>query len=79
MKIIAVIRRSPAKRYRVDINDEQLQRKFKKMISARQYSKAMVFAFTKGKFCGEVSGMDLLNNKVDLILTEHAVSWDLTK
>jgi len=79
MKILAVIRRSPAKRFLVDVDNKKLEKELLKLISKNKHAQAMVFAFTKGKFEREVFEKELPGIKVDMILTEHNTSWDLTK
>lgn len=79
MKILIVIRRSPAKRYLVDVPSNRLMSDVKKLVAKNRHSKAMVLAFTKGRFEREVSENDLPNIKVDAILTERNISWDLTR
>lgn len=79
MKILIVIRRSPAKRYLVDIPSNQLAADVKKLVVKNRHSQAMVLAFTKGRFEKEISENDLPNLKVDAILTEQNISWDLIK
>lgn len=79
MKILIVIRRSPAKRYLVDVPSTRLASDVKKLVAKNKHSQAMVLAFTKGRFEKEVAENELPNIKVDAILTEHNISWDLTK
>ena len=79
MKILIVIRRSPAKRYLVDVSSTRLVSGVKRLVAKNMHSKAMVLAFTKGRLEKEVAESDLPNIKVDAILTEHNISWDLTK
>lgn len=79
MKILTVIRRSPAKRFLVDIENKSLEKEFVRLLSKNKHAQAMVLALTRGKFQNEVFEDELLNLKVDVILTEHNASWDLKK
>ena len=79
MKILIVIRRSPAKRYLVDVPSTRLASDVKKLVARNKHSQAMVLAFTKGRFEKEIAESELPNIKVDAILTENNISWDLTK
>ena len=79
MKILMVIRRSPAKRYLVDVPSARLASDVKKLVAKNKHSQAMVLAFTKGRFEKEIAEGELPNIKVDAILTENNISWDLTK
>lgn len=79
MKILIVIRRSPAQRFLVELPSTCLISNVKKLLAKNKHSKAMVLALTKGRFEKEVSEEGLINVKADLILTEHNASWDLTK
>lgn len=79
MKILIVIRRSPARRYIVDVPSARLASNVKKLVAKNRHSQAMVLAFTKGRFEKEITENDLPNIKVDAILTEHNISWDLTR
>ena len=79
MRILIVIRRSPAKRYLVDVPSTHLVSDVKKLVSKNKHSQAMVLAFTRGRFEKEITERDIPNIKVDAILTEHNISWDLTK
>lgn len=79
MKILIVIRRSPAKRYLVDVPSTRSVSDVKKLVAKNKHSQAMVLAFTRGRFEKEVAENELPNIKVDAILTENNINWDLTK
>ena len=79
MKILIVIRRSPVKGYLVDVPSSRLVADVKKLVAKNKHSQAMVLAFTKGRFEEEIAENNFPNIKVDAILTEHNISWDLTK
>ena len=79
MKILVVIRRSPPRRYLVDVPSSRLASDVKKLVAKNKHSQAMVLAFTRGRFEKEITERDIPNIKVDAILTEHNISWDLTK
>lgn len=79
MKMLIVIRRSPAKRFLVDVDKGPLVRACKKLVSNNMYSDAMVLAFTKGKFNREVFESELTKLEADIILREDGVCWDLSR
>ena len=79
MKVLIVIRKSPAKRYLVDLPTNRLISDIKKLVAKNKHSQAMVLAFTKGRFEKEIAEGEFPNIKVDAILTEHNISWDLTE
>lgn len=79
MKVLVVIRRSPAQRFLVELHTDKLVKEVAALIGRRRHSKAIVTALSKGRFERQVADEELPNVKADIILTEHNVSWDLTK
>ena len=79
MKVLVVIRRSPAQRFLVKLHTDKLIKEMATLISRGRHSKAIITALSKGSLERQVSDEDLPNVKADIILTEHNVSWDLTK
>lgn len=79
MKVLVVIRRSPAQRFLVELYTDKLVKEVAALIGRRRHSKAIVTALSKGRFERQVADEELPNVKADIILTEHNVSWDLTK
>jgi hypothetical protein len=79
VKVLAVIRRSPARRFLIELNTKKLIKEVKALISERRNSKAIVTALAKGVFEREVYEDEIYDHKVDMILTEENVHWDLLK
>ena len=79
MKVLVVIRRSPAQRFLVELQSAKLVEEVSKLIGKKRHSQAIATALAKGKFEREVTDADLPNLKVNFILTEENVSWDLTE
>ena len=77
MKILVVIRRSPARQFLVELHTDKLVREVAALIDKRRHSKAIVTALSKGRFERQVADEELPGVKADIILTEHNVSWDL--
>lgn len=78
MKVLVVIRRSPAQRFLVELHTDKLIKEVTALIARRRHSKAIVTALSRGKFERQVADNELPNIKADIILTEHNVNWDLT-
>ncbi len=79
MKVLVVIRRSPVQRFLVELHTNKLVKEVATLIGRRRHSKAIVTALSKGRFERQVADDELPNVRADVILTEHNVSWDLTK
>lgn len=79
MKVLVVIRRSPARRFLIELHTNKLIREVKALISERRNSKAIATALAKGVFEREVHEDEIYSHKADMILTEESVHWDLMK
>ena len=79
MKILVVIRRSPAQRFLVELHTDKLVKEVSKLMARRRHSQAIATALSKGRFEKEVFEGELPGVKADVILTEESVCWDLTK
>ena len=79
MKVLIVIRRSPAQRFLVKLHTDKLVREMATLINKGRHSKAIVMALSKGSFERQITDEDISNVKADVILTEHNASWDLMK
>ena len=79
MKVLIVIKRSPAQRFLVKLHTDELTREVIKLIENKKNSKAMVTALTKGRFDKVVEEDELPRVEADLILTEDGASWDIKK
>jgi hypothetical protein len=79
MKVLVVIRRSPAQRFLVDLQTAKLVEEVSRLIGRRCHSQAIVTALSKGRFEKEVMDADLPSVKANFIITEENVSWDLMK
>jgi len=78
MKIIVVIKKSPAKRYLIHIQNEENVNVFMRFIGQGMRSQAIVFAFAEGVFEKELSRDELEETRADLVLSEYSSSWDIT-
>jgi len=78
MHVLVVIRKSPVRRFLVELHTNRLVREVARLAGKRKNSQAIVTALTKGKFEREVGESDLPGVKADLILTEENARWDLT-
>lgn len=79
MRVLIVIRRSPAQRLLVELHTDKLVKEVSRLVARRQNSQAIVTALAKGRFEKEVFEGDLHEIKADVIITEENVCWDLTK
>ena len=79
MKVLVVIKRSPAQRFLVELPSNRLVKEVSSLIAKRKHSKAIVAALTKGRFEREVLENEARMVKADIILTEESAHWDLTK
>ena len=79
MKILVVIRRSPAQRFLVELHTNKLVKEVETLIGKRRNSKAITTALTKGRFGREIPENEAHSIKADIILTEESVHWDLAK
>lgn len=77
MKILVVIRRSPAQRFLVELKSAELVEEIATLIGRKRHSQAIATALAKGRFEKEVTDADLPKVKASFILTEENVSWDL--
>jgi len=77
MKVICVIRRSPAQRFLVELHTNKLVKEVSTLVAKRRNSQAIATALAKGRFEKEIIEKDLPNVKADLILTEENACWDL--
>lgn len=78
MKIIVVIKRSPAKRYLIRIQDKENVNVFMRLIGQGRRSDAIVYALSEGVLEQELSHDELGRTGVDLVLSEHGAMWDVT-
>lgn len=77
MKVICVIRRSPAQRFLVELHTDKLVKEVSMLVAKRRNSQAIATALAKGRFEKEIIEGDLPKIKADLILTEENACWDL--
>jgi len=78
MRIIVVIKRSPAQRFLVELESAKLVEEVSKLVGKRCHSQAIATALSKGRFCKELADTELPKARASFILTEQNVSWDLT-
>ena len=79
MKVLVVIRRSPAQRFLVDLHTSKLVKEVAALVSKKRNSQAIATALSKGKFEREVMEGELPTVKADIILTEENICWDISK
>ncbi len=79
MRVLIVIRRSPAQRFLVELHTDRLVKEVSRLVARRRHSQAIAIALAKGMFEKEVFERDLPDVKADVILTEDNVHMDLTK
>jgi len=79
MKVLVVIKRSPSKRFLVELHTNKLVKEVARLVGKRKNSQAIMTALSKGRFEREVTDTDLPKVKADIILTEENACWDLMK
>ena len=79
MKVLVVIKKSPAQRFLVELHTDKLVKEVATLVGKRRNSQAIVTALSKGKFEQEVSEGELPKIKADLILSEESAHWDLIR
>jgi len=79
MKILVVIRRSPAQRFLVELHTNKLVKEVSTLLAKRKNSHAIVTALAKGRFDREVFEGESGQVKADVIITEESAHWDLSK
>lgn len=79
MKILVVIKRSPAQRFLVELHTNKLVKEVSDLVAKRRNSQAIVTALAKGRFEREIHENEAHGVKADIILTEESVHWDLMK
>lgn len=77
MKVLICCAKYPTRKYLVNLLTEKLINEITRLINKQQHSQAVVTAFSKGTFVGEVSEEDLGRIDADLILSENNARWDL--
>ncbi|MDD5617640.1 MAG: hypothetical protein PHG69_00960 [Candidatus Omnitrophica bacterium] len=79
MKVLVVIRRSPAKRFLVDLHTNSVRKEVANLLAKKRNSQAIATTLAKGRFDREVLEHESGQVKADIIITEEGVHWDLTK
>ena len=79
MKVLVVIRRSPTKRFLVELHTNKLVKEVSTLLAKRKNSQAIATTLAKGRFDREVHENEARSIKADIILTEESVRWDLMK
>ena len=77
MKVLVVIRSSPAQMFLLELHTERLVEEVARLLGRRKHSLAIATALAKGRFEKEVAECELPVTKADLIITEQNASWDL--
>jgi hypothetical protein len=79
MKVLVVIRRSPAKRFLVELHTNKLVKEVSMLLAKRRNSQAIAATLAKGRFYREIHENEANTVKADMILTEEGAHWDLAK
>ncbi len=77
MKILVVIRRSPAQRFLVELHTNRLVKEVSTLLARRRNSQAIATILAKGRFDGEIHENEAGKIKADIILTEESAHRDL--
>ena len=79
MKVLVVIKRSPAQRFLVELHTNKLVKEVSALLAKKRNSQAMATTLAKGRFDREVYENEAQKVKADIILTEESAHWDLAK
>jgi len=79
MKVLVVIRRSPARRFLIELHTNKLVKEVSTLLAKRRNSQAIATTLAKGRFDREIHESEAHAVKADVILTEEGVRWDLAK
>lgn len=77
MKVLVVIKRSPAQRFLVELHTNKLIKEVSTLLARRRNSQAIVTTLAKGRFDREIPESESGKIKADIILTEEGVHYDL--
>ena len=79
MKVLIVIKRSPMRRFLVDLPTSKLVKEVAQLLSKRRNSQAITTALAKGRFNREIPENETHTIKADIILSEKSAHRDLMK
>ena len=79
MKVLVVIRKSPAQRFLVELHTDSLIKEVSNLMAKRRNSQAIAAVLAKGRFDREVHESEAHDVIADMILTEESAHWDLTR
>ena len=79
MKVLVIIKRSPAQRYLVYLSTQGLIHEVRNLINNKRHSQAIVTILSKGILERNISKEELPIIKADLMLSERNAHWDLMK
>ncbi len=79
MKVLVVIKRSPAKRFLVDLHTDKVRKEVAALLAKGQNSQAIAATLAKGRFDRDVREDETHGIKADIILIGESVHWDLMK
>lgn len=79
MKILVVIRNSPAHSYLFAVTTKETADEIHDHVKDGKHSKAIDTVFRKGVFEREVAEKEIPATKARLILSESNAKWDLTR
>jgi hypothetical protein len=77
MRILVRISHNPRDSFLVKLHTQELIREIKVLLKARNNSKAIVTALTKGRIEASGDSGDLYSSGAKFILTRTRLSWDL--
>lgn len=79
MKILIVIKNSPAHSYLFTITTKETAEEINGQVRDGAHSKAIDTVFKKGVFEREVGKSEMPSTKAKLVLSDYNARWDLTK
>ena len=79
MKILIVVRNSPAQSYLFSITTKAAAKEIHDYVRKGRHSRAIDTVFRKGMFEREVHRSDIPDTKAKLILSDYSANWDLMK
>jgi len=79
MKVLVVIRKSPAWRFLAELHTNKLVKEVSTLLAKRKNSQAIAAILAKGRFDREVYEDETHGVRADIILTEKSVHWDFMK
>ncbi len=79
MRVLVVLSHNPKDSFLIKLHTVALINEIKKLLRARDNSRAMIAALTKGRIEASGDTDNVYSADADLILTKERASWDLVK